>query len=88
MNIAELHLLHLKSSGICTDTRRVQKGNIFFALKGDNFNGNEFAEKAINLGCDYAIIDEKEYQINLPTTAPHRLQSLIACQEQISNYQL
>ncbi|MBC8464310.1 MAG: UDP-N-acetylmuramoyl-tripeptide--D-alanyl-D-alanine ligase [Bacteroidetes bacterium] len=64
MNIAELHLLHLKSSGICTDTRKVQKGNIFFALKGDNFNGNEFAEKAINLDCDYAIIDEKEYQIN------------------------
>lgn len=46
---------------ICTDTRKLLKGSIFFALKGDNFNANEFAQKAIEQGCSYAIVDEEKY---------------------------
>lgn len=40
----------------------VEPGNIFFALKGENFNGNEFAQKALDSGCSFALIDEDEFQ--------------------------
>ena len=43
---------------ICTDTRSVKKGALFFALKGENFNGNTYASKALELGCSFAVIDE------------------------------
>lgn len=46
---------------ICTDTRKVSKDSLFFALKGENFDANTFAESAIEKGCSYAIIDNKEY---------------------------
>ncbi|SFZ89332.1 UDP-N-acetylmuramoyl-tripeptide--D-alanyl-D-alanine ligase [Flaviramulus basaltis] len=61
MKIEEIHQLFLKSHSVCTDTRKIQKNDIFFALKGDNFNGNKYAKKAIELGAKYAIIDEEEF---------------------------
>ncbi|MEE2954176.1 MAG: UDP-N-acetylmuramoyl-tripeptide--D-alanyl-D-alanine ligase [Bacteroidota bacterium] len=59
MNITEIHRLYLKNPIICTDTRDVQENAIFFALKGTKFNGNVFAKTAIQKGCRYAIIDDK-----------------------------
>ena len=47
---------------ICTDSRSVVSGCIFFSLKGPNFNGNTFAEKALELGAICAVIDEKQYK--------------------------
>ena len=58
MDIAQLHALFLGSTGVCTDTRKIEEGNIFFALKGDNFNGNTFALQALEKGCVYAVVDE------------------------------
>ena len=60
MKISNSSLLaHFQSAtGVCTDTRKIQKGNMFFALKGANFNGNTFALKAIEMGASYAIVDE------------------------------
>jgi UDP-N-acetylmuramyl pentapeptide synthase len=46
---------------ISTDTRKIQKGSLFFALKGENFNGNKFAKIALNNGASYAIIDDEDY---------------------------
>lgn len=46
---------------ICTDTRKLIPGSLFFCLKGANFNANEFAVKAIEGGCAYAIVDEEKY---------------------------
>jgi UDP-N-acetylmuramoyl-tripeptide--D-alanyl-D-alanine ligase len=48
----------LKCRKICTDTRKVESGAIFFALKGDHFNGNKFAAQALDQGCSMAIVDE------------------------------
>ena len=48
---------------VTTDTRNIAKNDLFFALKGPNFNGNKFAKKALELGAKYAVIDEKEYFI-------------------------
>lgn len=64
MDISVLHSLFLQSTGITTDTRAVEKGNIFFALKGDNFDGNKFAEAAINSGALFVVIDDSDYVIN------------------------
>ena len=61
MNISDLYSIFKRHPSICTDTRKITKGSIFFALKGENFNGNKFAEKAINEGCAYAIIDEEGF---------------------------
>lgn len=54
--------LFYETSGICTDTRNIQKDCLFICLKGGNFNGNEFAEKAINAGAKYVIADEKLFK--------------------------
>jgi len=59
MNIETLHQLFLESKGVATDTRAIKTNQLFFALKGDNFNGNLFAEKALSKGAGYAIIDEE-----------------------------
>ena len=50
MKIEEIHCHFLKSSGICTDTRNIANGSIFFALKGAHFNGNKFAQSALDKG--------------------------------------
>jgi len=63
MKIDSLHQLFLKSSGICTDTRSIKKDCMFFALKGENFNGNKFTSEAIKKGAFKVIIDESQYQI-------------------------
>mgnify|MGYP006161343423 CR=1 FL=1 len=67
MNIKNLYLIFKQHPSICTDSRKITKGAIFFALKGENFNGNKFALKAIQDGCSYAIIDEKDYDTHQNT---------------------
>jgi UDP-N-acetylmuramoyl-tripeptide--D-alanyl-D-alanine ligase len=64
MKIEELHKLFLNADGISTDTRKLTPNSIFFALKGDNFNANQFAKQSIDEGCSYAVIDEKEFAIS------------------------
>ena len=64
MTIVAIHNQFLETTGPCTDTRNILLDSMFFALKGGNFNGNEFALKAIEDGCKYAIIDEKKYAID------------------------
>jgi UDP-N-acetylmuramoyl-tripeptide--D-alanyl-D-alanine ligase len=64
MNIAELYEIYKKYPSVQTDTRQLKKGDIFFALKGPNFDGNEFAKKAIDEGASYAVIDEKQFEIS------------------------
>jgi len=60
----KLFNLFYKSSGICTDTRKISAKCLFIALKGDNFNGNKFALSAIEKGAAYAIVDEEEFANN------------------------
>jgi len=57
----QLFELFYKTSGISTDTRNIQKDSLFIALKGQNFNGNHFATKAIEAGAKFAIVDEFEF---------------------------
>ena len=50
--------LFYETSGVCTDTRNIKKDCLFVCLKGDNFNGNNFATEALNQGAKYVICDE------------------------------
>lgn len=63
MNIEKLHSLFLKCNHACTDTRNIQANDMFFALKGPNFNGNSYATQALQKGASYAVIDEKDHLI-------------------------
>ena len=64
MSIEKLHQIFLQFPTVCTDTRKINKSCIFFALKGDNFNGNEYAEEALRKGASHAIVDEKKYAVS------------------------
>lgn len=57
-NINELYQIYLQHPSVQTDTRRLKQGDIFFALKGDNFNGNEYAHAALEKGASYCVVDE------------------------------
>ena len=62
MDINELYEIYLRHPVICTDSRNIEKGSIFFSLNGANFNGNSFSEKALESGAAFAIIDEEFYK--------------------------
>ncbi|UII74878.1 UDP-N-acetylmuramoyl-tripeptide--D-alanyl-D-alanine ligase [Flagellimonas sp. HMM57] len=62
MTLEQLHSLFLDHPNVCTDTRKITKNCLFFALKGPNFNGNTFATEAIKNGAAYAIIDEVDHK--------------------------
>lgn len=61
MNVKELYQLYLQHPQVTTDSRDCPKDSIFIALKGVSFDGNKFAKSALEKGCSYAIVDEKEY---------------------------
>lgn len=50
-----------KCKNVCTDTRKIEKGSLFFCLKGENFDGNKFAQEAIEKGALYVVIDNPEF---------------------------
>lgn len=64
MTIARLHQLFLEYPVACTDTRQIEGECLFFALRGDNFNGNKFAADALRKGAKYAIIDDADFAIH------------------------
>lgn len=63
MMIEELYRIYEQNPSVQTDTRKLKPGDIFFALKGANFNGNSFTKKAIDNGASCVVIDEKEFEI-------------------------
>ena len=63
MTIPELYELFIHNPKVTTDSRNCPRGSIFFALKGDKFDGNQYAEKALASGCVYAVIHNPDYFI-------------------------
>lgn len=59
-DIEKLYALFLKHRVVTTDSRHTPKGSMFFALKGDNFDGNQFALKALQAGCAVAVVDDAD----------------------------
>jgi UDP-N-acetylmuramoyl-tripeptide--D-alanyl-D-alanine ligase len=58
MDIRTLYALFLQYPSVQTDTRKLRSGDIFFALKGPNFNGNHYLEQALAAGASYCVSDE------------------------------
>lgn len=85
MSIEELFKQFLISKEITTDTRKITKNCIFFALKGENFNGNTFAKAAIDQGASIAIVDEKEFE-NISSNIFYVNNSLETLQELARSY--
>ncbi|MEH6779192.1 UDP-N-acetylmuramoyl-tripeptide--D-alanyl-D-alanine ligase [Maribacter arcticus] len=83
MNVQDLHSIFLEFPSVNTDTRKIKKNDIFFALKGDNFNGNTYAQQAINNGASYVIIDQKEYYINDKTIL---VEDTLVMLQKLANY--
>lgn len=63
MTTSELYELFLHNPKVTTDSRNCPRGSIFFALKGERFDGNTYAEKALASGCTYAVIDNPDYYV-------------------------
>lgn len=63
-NTEELYQYYLKHPVICTDTRTITPNCLFFALKGDHFDANTFAEQALAIGASFAIVDNEKYAVN------------------------
>ena len=64
MEISKLYEVFKSCNNVFTDTRKIIKGGIYFALKGDNFDGNDFANKAIKNGAKYAVVDSPNLSYN------------------------
>ena len=64
MTIEELYRIYLDHPTVCTDTRKITKDCLFFALKGENFDGNSFAAKALEAGAAFAFIDNPQFKLN------------------------
>ena len=84
ISIPNLYSLFLKTNqSVCTDTRNLIPNSIFFALKGTNFDANEFAENAINLGCAYSIVDNPNY-LNHPNI--FLVENVLIALQELANY--
>lgn len=59
--IEALYSKFSQSTGVSTDTRTIKQGNMFFALSGPNFNGNQYAAKAVEMGAIVAVVDDEKY---------------------------
>ena len=61
MDISALYKCFTECGKVTTDSRNCPEGSMFIALKGETFNGNAYALQALEKGCQYAVVDEKEY---------------------------
>jgi UDP-N-acetylmuramoyl-tripeptide--D-alanyl-D-alanine ligase len=62
MQTDHLYPIFKKSAGVTTDSRNIRKGEIFFALWGERYNGNEYAADALSKGAAYAVIDDPDFE--------------------------
>jgi UDP-N-acetylmuramoyl-tripeptide--D-alanyl-D-alanine ligase len=81
--VEKIYAQFLKHPSVCTDTREIKKGSIFFALKGENFNGNKFASQALENGCAMVVVDEGEYAIDERCIV---VQDVLSSLQQLANH--
>lgn len=83
MSIQELYQIYRQHPSVQTDTRQLRSGDLFFALKGGNFNGNQFARQAIDAGAAFAIIDDAAYDIPGKTIL---VPDVLSCLQELAQY--
>ncbi len=83
MTIPELYEIFRKHPVITTDTRDCPEGSLFFALRGTTFNGNDFAAKALEKGCSYAVVDDEKLK-DKPSMI--WVEDVLVALQQLANY--
>lgn len=83
MKIDILYVKFLECSEVSTDTRKIEKNSMFFALKGENFDANTFTEEAIKKGAKYIVIDNPNYQIEGKTIL---VDDVLSTLQKLANY--
>ncbi|MFT4062633.1 MAG: UDP-N-acetylmuramoyl-tripeptide--D-alanyl-D-alanine ligase [Edaphocola sp.] len=83
MTIPELYDIYLAHPTVQTDSRKALHGHLFFALKGDNFDGNQFAAQALANGAAYAVVDDAAVAINNQYIL---VEDALAILQQLANY--
>ena len=83
MEIQDLYALYTQSYLVDTDTRKIRRGSIFFALKGDNFNGNKFVNAALEKGARYCVIDQEQYALEGKTIL---VEDVLSTLQKLANY--
>ena len=86
ISIADLYEIYKSYPHVQTDTRQLKKGDLYFALKGPNFNGNEFALQALEQGAAYAIVDEP---IQAPASLANRIlmvEDVLTCLQALAKF--
>jgi len=78
-----IYKIYRQHPEICIDTRQISVGCIFFALKGPNYNANEFALNALNNGAAYAIVDEEKYVLDERFIL---VQDSLKCLQELANF--
>lgn len=83
METSDIYEIYLQHPVVTTDSRNCPSGSMFFALRGDNFDGNAYAASALEKGCAYAVVDEEQYAVDdryiLVDNVLKTLQNLAAC---------
>jgi UDP-N-acetylmuramoyl-tripeptide--D-alanyl-D-alanine ligase len=83
MTIEELYEIYLKHPYVQTDTRKLKQGDIYFALKGTNHNGNAYAKQALESGAAFAVVDE---DVNSEDTRIIRVEDVLTTLQQLSKF--
>lgn len=83
MQIEELYKIFLSYPSVQTDSRKLKKGDLFFALKGPSFNGNLFAKQALDAGAAYAVTDEP---LNFTSENVIAVNDVLATLQQLAKY--
>jgi UDP-N-acetylmuramoyl-tripeptide--D-alanyl-D-alanine ligase len=83
MSIEQLYAVYRQNPSVQTDTRKLQRGDIFFALKGPNFNGNAFARQALEAGAAFAVVDE---DIDYATNKIYRVKDVLTALQQLARF--
>lgn len=83
MSIQNLHKLFLLAGAVSTDSRKLIPGSIFFALKGENFDGNRFAIEAIEKACSYAIVDDPSLPLHKQLI---QVPDVLSCLQELASF--
>jgi UDP-N-acetylmuramoyl-tripeptide--D-alanyl-D-alanine ligase len=79
----ELHHIFLQSTGVNTDTRNIEKGQLFFALSGEIFDGNIYVENALNKGAIHAVTSDSKWSRDIRVTV---VDSVLECLQQLATF--
>jgi UDP-N-acetylmuramoyl-tripeptide--D-alanyl-D-alanine ligase len=83
MTIEQLYQLYKQHPSVETDNRKIKAGDLFFALKGERFDGNQFAKSALEAGAAYAVVDDPQIVVSDRYILVHEV---LSCLQELAKY--